>query len=140
MFFPRCLTVLVEQPRASFVKRREDGRFDFVSPLPCPFNYGSVPDTRADDGDREDVIVLGPRLPKGLYQQLPVLARAHFYDAGQYDGKWVCGKSLSSAERRALVVFFNVYARFKRVLNRMRGLSGDTRFAGLELAPKTVAE
>jgi len=140
VFFPANLTVLVEQPRFSFIKRSEDLRVDFVSPVPCPFNYGSVPDSQAEDGDREDVVVLGPRLPKGLYQQLPVLARAHFYDAGRYDGKWVCGKAMRPLDRGALIAFFTVYARFKRVLNRARGLSGETRFAGLELAPKAVSE
>ena len=135
MTFPRSLDVLVEQPRASFIKRREDGSVDFVSPLPCPFNYGSVPGTRAADGDREDALVLGPRLPKGLYPQLPVLARAHFFDAGQYDGKWVCGQQLRARDRQALVLFFTLYARAKRVLNRARGLPGGTRFGGLELAP-----
>ena len=134
MSFPSSLDVLVEQPRASFIKRREDGSIDFVSPLPCPFNYGSVPGTCADDGDREDAVVLGPRLAKGVYTGLPVLARAHFYDAGRYDGKWVCGQALRASDRCALVAFFNVYAVFKRVLNRARGLSGSTRFGGLELA------
>lgn len=132
--------MLVEQPRASFIKRREDGSIDFVSPLPCPFNYGSVPGTRAQDGDREDAVVLGRRLAKGVYAQLPVLARAHFYDAGVYDGKWVCGQTLRASDRRALIAFFTVYAQCKRLLNRARGLSGSTRFGGLELAPLRDAE
>jgi hypothetical protein len=79
--------------------------------------------------------VLGPRLAKGVYPALPVLARAHFFDAGRYDGKWVCGHALRPRDRTALVLFFGVYARFKRLLNRARGLSGATRFGGLELAP-----
>jgi inorganic pyrophosphatase len=131
--FPSSLDVLVEQPRASFIKRREDGSIDFVSPLPCPFNYGSVPGTCAEDGDREDAVVLGPRLAKGVHTGLPVLARAHFYDAGRYDGKWVCGNALHAGDRRALVLFFSLYALFKRFLNRVRGISGSTRFGGLEL-------
>lgn len=117
------------------IKRREDGSIDFVSPLPCPYNYGSVPGTLGDDGDREDAVVLGRRLPKGVYSQLPVLARAHFYDAGRYDGKWVCGQALRERDKRALVVFFSLYAACKGVLNRLRGLRGSTRFEGLELAP-----
>jgi len=133
--FPRSLDVLIEQPRASFIKRREDGSIDFISPLPCPVNYGSVPGTRAEDGDREDALVLGPRLAKGTYRQLTVLARAHFTDAGQYDGKWVCGELLRPGDRRALSVFFSVYARFKRALNHARGKSGATRFEGIELSP-----
>lgn len=133
--FPNELEVLVEQPRASFIKRRENGRIDFVSPLPCPFNYGSVPGTLADDGDREDALVLGARLPKGTQRVLPVLGRAHFIDAGVYDGKWVCGARLSVADQRQIELFFRLYALAKRALNRLRGLHGDTRFTGFEAAP-----
>ncbi|MFY0541612.1 hypothetical protein [Nannocystis pusilla] len=38
----RC-RVKIEYPRWSVVKRRSDGSVDFVSPLPCPYNYGHVP-------------------------------------------------------------------------------------------------
>lgn len=133
--FPQQLDVVIDHPRASLIKRREDGRIDFISPLPCPFNYGSVPGTRADDGDREDAIVLGPRLAKGTQLRLPVVARAHFYDAGQYDAKWICGPPLSAGQRAGVIMFFMVYAHCKQVLNWMRGLSGTTSFQGLELAP-----
>jgi hypothetical protein len=39
---PPEVEVLIEIPRGSFVKRGSTGHVDFVSPLPCPFNYGSV--------------------------------------------------------------------------------------------------
>jgi inorganic pyrophosphatase len=132
--FPKQLEVLVEHPRHAILKRREDGSLDFISPLPCPYNYGSVPGTKAADGDREDALVLGPRLPKGTRMQARVLARANFYDAGSFDGKWVCGQSMSERERQGLVVFFSVYARCKAMLNWLRGVHGKTTFEGLELA------
>lgn len=37
------LDVIIEVPRFSFLKRGPGGHVDFVSPLPCPFNYGAVP-------------------------------------------------------------------------------------------------
>ena len=40
---PPELEVVIEIPRGSFLKRGSSGRIDFVSPLPCPFNYGSAP-------------------------------------------------------------------------------------------------
>jgi len=132
--FPRELPVLIDQPRFSFIKRRDDGRIDFISPLPCPFNYGSVPGTLAADGDREDALVLGARLSRGTQQTWPVLARVHFIDAGVYDAKWVCGRALTTGDRRQLLIFFELYARAKRQLNRARGAAGPTRFDGLELA------
>jgi len=36
-----------------------------VSPLPCPFNYGSVPQFVGLEGDLLDAVVLGPRFPLG---------------------------------------------------------------------------
>jgi hypothetical protein len=66
------------------------------------------------------------------------LARANFYDAGSFDGKWVCGESLSERERKGLVVFFHVYARCKAMLNWLRRVHGRTAFEGLELAPDLI--
>ena len=42
---PPEVDVVIEIPRGSFLKRGSTGHVDFVSPLPCPFNYGSVPAT-----------------------------------------------------------------------------------------------
>jgi len=135
---PAELEVSVEQPRFSFIKRRDDGSIDFVSPVPCPFNYGSVPNTLAADGDREDVIVLGPRLPKNTRLRMPVQGRVHFIDAGVYDGKWVCGHSISAVDRRALVCFFRAYTLAKRARSWWRRTGGATQFLGLELAQPHV--
>ena len=138
MSFPQYLEVMIELPLHTILKRREDGRIDFISPLPCPYNYGSVPGTEAADGDREDALLLGPRLPKGHRARAHVLARANFYDAGSFDGKWVCGESMTERERQGLVVFFHVYARCKAMLNWLRGVRGRTAFEGLELAPDLI--
>jgi inorganic pyrophosphatase len=40
---PPEIEVVIEVPRGSFLKRGSTGHVDFISPLPCPFNYGSVP-------------------------------------------------------------------------------------------------
>ena len=57
--------VVIEVPRGSFLKRGSSGSIDFVSPLPCPFNYGSVETLIGLEGDLLDAIVLGPRLALG---------------------------------------------------------------------------
>lgn len=126
--------VVIETPRFSPVKRRDDGSIDFVSPLPSPFNYGSVPGTRSGDGDRIDAIVLGPRLPAHTRVRLPVVAVADFVDAGQPDPKWICAaRALRPRDRLELELFFRVYSRAKRALNRARGRRGATHYAGLRL-------
>jgi inorganic pyrophosphatase len=56
------LDVVIEVPRGSFLKRGSTGRLDFVSPLPCPYNYGSVPQYLGLEGDLLDALVLGPPL------------------------------------------------------------------------------
>ena len=135
--FPDELEVVIEVPRLGFIKRKDDGSVDFISPLPCPFNYGSVPGTRSGDGDREDAVVLGPRLPRGTKVRVPVLARVQFIDAGLPDPKWICGTGpLANADRSAVRSFFTFYARAKRVLYSLRGRAApDTRYAGIEDKP-----
>lgn len=139
MQWPEQLEVVVEVPRLGFIKRRDDGGVDYVSPLPCPFNYGSVPGTVSGDGDREDAVLLGPRRPRGHQVSAPVLARVDFVDAGQPDPKWVCGVGpLSTRDRWLVAVFFGFYARAKSLLNAARGKRGPTRYAGLAL--RTASE
>jgi inorganic pyrophosphatase len=57
--------VVIEVLQSSFLKRGSTGKVDFISPLPCPFNYGSVPGYIGLDGDLPDAVVLGPRLALG---------------------------------------------------------------------------
>lgn len=129
---PRRVRVVIDTPRLSFLKRRDDGTIDFISPLPSPFNYGSVPGTSSADGDRIDAIVLGPRLPRGAEVERNVIAVARFVDAGVPDPKWVCAdRPLGAADRALITAFFAIYVRLKRALNTARGRRGATRFNGL---------
>jgi len=131
---PARVDVQIDAPRFSFLKRDDRGAIDFVSPLPCPFNYGSVPGTRSGDGDRIDALVLGARKPRGLVRQLPVVAIVHFTDAGELDPKWICAAGpLDLVAHVQVDAFFRVYAVAKRALNRARGKSGETRYDGIEL-------
>ena len=58
------IKAVIEIPRGSFLKRGWNGSIDFVSPFPCPFNYGSIPDYIGGEGDLLDAVVLGPRIPR----------------------------------------------------------------------------
>lgn len=134
MELPDELEVVIEVPLGGFIKRRDDGSIDFVSPAPCPFNYGSVPDTRSGDGDRLDALVLGPRLSRGARVRRRVVGHVRFTDAGQEDPKIICAeRPLSRADRARIIAFFAVYARAKGLLNRLRGKPGPTRYDGIEV-------
>jgi inorganic pyrophosphatase len=124
-------TIRIEVPRLGLVKRRGDGRVDFVSPVPCPYNYGSVVGTLAPDGDPCDAVVLGPRLPAGTVRRVPLRGAVGFVDAGTADPKLVCADApLTPSERRGLLRFFRVYAVLKGLLNAARGRRGATRCLG----------
>jgi inorganic pyrophosphatase len=126
---------VVELPRGTFVKRRADGRIDFVSPLPCPYNYGSLPGTTGGDGDPIDAIVLGPRLAAGTRVNLPLVAEVDFLDEGRVDTKLVLSAApLSPAQARGLAAFFRVYAVAKRALACLRGRPGGIHFRGIRRA------
>jgi inorganic pyrophosphatase len=130
------LSAVVEHPRGSFHKRGGDGRVDVVSPLPCPWNYGSVPGTVAADGAPVDVIVLGRRLPAGTHVHLPVVARVAFVDDGVPDDKWVLSATpLTHGQEQALARFFRLYVWLKRGLARVRGRTGAIRFHGVHRVP-----
>ena len=125
--------VVIEVPLGGFIKRQDDGSVDFVSPAPCPFNYGSVPDTLSGDGDRLDALVLGRRLARGARVRTRVVGRVRFTDAGRDDPKLICAeRPLSRIDRLRIVAFFVVYARAKALLNRLRGKTGPTRYGGID--------
>ena len=122
---PPELDVVIEIPKGSFLKRGSTGQIDFISPLPCPFNYGSVPRLLGLEGDLLDAVVLGPRLP--LNTRLTVKARGAvtLTDRGMTDDKLICsGHPLSYRERQNVLRFFRFYAKCKGFLNFFRGRSG----------------
>ena len=128
---PNSLEVLIEVPKWGFVKRGSLGQVDFVSPVPCPFNYGAVPAYVGLDGDLLDALVLGPRLPRGARVTLAAYGAVGLSDRGMYDDKLVCGPGpLTAAERERVLRFMALYGRCKRLLNLFRGRPGLTRCEG----------
>ena len=129
------LEVLIEVPRFSFVKRDHAGRVQLVSPLPCPFNYGSLPGTRGPDGDPIDALVLGARRPRGERARVRPRGVVRFVDAGAADPKWICSEeTLTTADVRDVERFFSVYGVAKRVLNGLLRRPAPTRFERVDLA------
>lgn len=126
------VSVRVELARGARLKRRTDGRIDFVSPLACPFVYGAVPGERSGDGDPLDAVVLGVQAGPGqLLHDLPVVGVVRFVDCGHPDDKLICSAQPFGDRQRAQVqVFFQRYARAKRWLARLRRQPGPTAFEG----------
>lgn len=132
--------VVIEIPRGSFLKRGSTGHVDFVSPLPCPFNYGSVPDLVGLEGDLLDALVLGPRLRVGTRLRVRAWGAVTMTDRGMQDDKLVCSaQPVGAAQRRAVLRFFAFYAKAKGLLNRWRGRGGRNACEGWIDARRALA-
>ncbi len=133
------LEVEIEIPRGSFIKRGSDGRLDFISPLPCPFNYGSVRAYLGLEGDYLDAVVLGPRLKRGARVRVRAFEAVGLTDRGLYDDKLICALTAPGSKVRGRILrFFHLYARAKAVLNFMRGQSGRNHCDGWSGAQESL--
>ncbi len=123
--------VIIEIPRGSFLKRGSTGHVDFISPLPCPFNYGSVPQLLGLEGDLLDALVLGPRLALGARVRVKAWGAVTLTDRDMVDDKLVCCDHAPTADERERVLrFFRFYARCKALLNLWRGRPGRNACEG----------
>ena len=119
--------VTIEIPRWGFLKRGSTEHVDFISPLPCPYNYGAVDTLIGLDDDDLDAVILGPRLPRGSRILTTAFDAIGLTDRDMYDDKLICShRPLSSRERDAVLRFFSAYAGAKRLLNALRGQPGKT--------------
>ncbi len=126
-----ALEVVIEIPRGSFLKRGSTGRLDFISPFPCPFNYGSVPAYVGLEGDLLDAVVLGPRLPRGARRTVWAYGAVGLTDRGMYDDKLICSQQpLKPWQHSMVLIFFHFYARCKALLNLWRRRRGRNACEG----------
>lgn len=134
------LDVVIEIPRGSFLKRGSTGHIDFVSPFPCPFNYGSVPRYLGLEGDLLDAVVLGPRLRAGTRLKVQAWGAVILVDRGMSDDKLICShRPVSAPERQRVLRFFHFYARCKALLNWWRGRPGRNACEGWCAADEALA-
>ena len=126
-----ALEVVIEVPRGSFLKRGSTGHLDFISPLPCPFNYGSVPAMIGGEGDLLDAVVLGPRLKSGSRVHVPAWGAVTLIDRGMADDKMICSATpLTAQQQQQVLNFFHRYARCKAWLNWLRRQPGRNACEG----------
>ena len=134
------LEVVIEVPRWSFVKRGSTGDVDFVSPLPCPYNYGAVPKYVGREGDLLDALVLGPRLPLGSRVRVRAWGAVSLTDRGMTDDKLICSDHpLQASERKQVLRFFCFYAKCKGLLNVLRLRPGRNACDGWCTAQQALA-
>ncbi len=137
---PPMVEVVIEIPRGSFLKRGSTGQLDFVSPLPCPFNYGSIENFIGLEGDLLDAVVLGPRLRYGSRVRVKAYGAVGLTDRGMYDDKLICSPSpIGERQKRFILAFFWLYARCKAVLNLFRGQPGRNALEGWDGAKAAIA-
>ncbi len=123
--------VVIEISRGSFIKRGFTSHIDFVSPIPCPFNYGSIPAYIGLEGDLLDAVVLGPRLKRGTRVEVKAWGAIGMTDRGMYDDKLICSDyPLSTGQRRLVLGFFHFYAWAKGIINFARGQHGENKCEG----------
>ena len=128
---PPEVEVIIEIPRGSFLKRGSAGHLDFISPLPCPFNYGSVPSLVGLEGDLLDALVLGPRLPRGTRIRVKAWGAVTLTDRGMSDDKLICSeRPLDPSARHQVLRFFHFYAKCKGLLNFWRRRPGRNACEG----------
>jgi inorganic pyrophosphatase len=132
--------VIIEIPRGSFLKRGSTGKLDFISPLPCPFNYGSIPAFIGLDRDLLDAVVLGPRLPRGAKVKVHAWGAVRMIDGGLYEDKLICSCSpIPPWKQRMILLFFMIYAKAKILLNLTKGRWGRNSCEGWHEAESALA-
>lgn len=137
---PPEVEVVIEIPRGSFLKRGSTGEVDFVSPLPCPFNYGSIEKYVGLEGDLLDAVVLGPRLRSGTRVQVKAYGAVGLTDRGMYDDKIICGcRPIGEKQKRFVLGFFWLYAKCKAFLNLIRRQPGRNALEGWGDAQAAIA-
>jgi inorganic pyrophosphatase len=125
------LEVVIEIPRGDFSKRTSSGRVDFVSPFPCPFNYGSADAYMGSDGDFLDAVVLGPRVRRGTRMMARVFGAVRVIDRGVPDDKLICSDGpIGPVQRFLILLFFRFYSVCKRLLYLLRGCPGACHCVG----------
>lgn len=128
---PETVEVEIELSKWSMIRRRADGSIDYLSPIPCPYNYGFIPGTLAADGDEVDAVVLGRRAAVGTRVKVPVRGVIGFIDDDVEDHKVICSDApLLPAEAVGVWRFFRFFGLCKTLLAAARGEQGAIRSEG----------
>jgi len=129
----QIIQAIIDTPKFSFIKYKDDGSIDYPSPIPFTVNYGRIVGMKSDEGDDADAVILGKRRKKGVSVSIPIVGIINFIDRGINDPKYICSfKPISLIDRMNIVIFFTAFSIFKNVLNKLRGEKGTTKFNGIK--------
>lgn len=92
---PETVNVVIEIPKGSQNKYEFDEELGVIkldrvlySPFYYPIDYGFIPETRSEDGDHLDALVLGgDPLPVGCLVEARPIGILHMIDSGEPDAK-----------------------------------------------------
>ena len=109
-------SICIEVSKWGMIKWNEKGNIDYISPIPCPFNYGSVKNIMGDDGDLQDAILLGDKKEVRFCGKYKLIGKVYFIDQGRQDHKWIFSATNKIRRRDWMVLdsFFRIYAQIKR--------------------------
>lgn len=95
---PEIINVVIEIPKNSHNKYELDEKLGvikldrvFYSPFYYPLDYGFIPQTRSEDGDHLDALVIGSDpVPTGVLVEARPIGVLYMVDSGEPDAKILC--------------------------------------------------
>jgi inorganic pyrophosphatase len=152
---PDVINAVVEIPRGSHNKYEFDEKLGvfkldrvLYSPVHYPLDYGFIPETRSEDGDHLDVLIIGsePVFPGCVVEVRPI-ALMNMIDSGEPDAK-ILGVQAKNPRLKSLKDLADIeshnehllkeIAHFFSVMKELEGKKVDVQ--GWESAEKAKAE
>ena len=95
---PEVVNVVIEIPKGSHNKYEFDEKLGVIkldrvlySPFHYPLDYGFIPQTRSEDGDHLDALVIGSEpVPVGTLVEARPIGMMNMIDSGDPDAKILC--------------------------------------------------
>ena len=157
--FPEVFNAVVEIPKHSRNKYEYDEELDIIkldrvmhSPLIYPADYGFVPETRAEDGDHLDVLILtGSPAMTGTMLEVRPVGVMHMKDGGVPDEKILTVQAnnpryteindLSDLREHTLLELKHFFEEYKKLENKNVEIDGFAdKAAALEIIKRTHEE
>lgn len=157
--YPEIVSAVIEIPKHSRNKYEYDEERDIIrldrvmhSPLIYPAEYGFIPETRAEDGDHLDVLVLlGGSAITGSYMEVRPLGVMHMTDGGIPDDKILSVvandprykeiQDVDDLKEHTLLELKHFFEEYKKLENENVEIDGfDNKAVAIEIIKRTHEE